>query len=87
LDGIKDDIGTLRDSHGETDKVARSALDKLNEVERRMANVERESNQTALSVVEIKSLARGAGLVSGAVTGALGALLTTFTLLKLLHLI
>lgn len=89
IDGIKDDIGALREGHGDLDKIARDAYNRLGEIERRMTDVEKSSNAATLSLVEIKSLAKGAGSVAGtiggAITGILASVLIAF-ILQVLHI-
>lgn len=85
LEGFTDDVRGLKNEHRETDQLARKNDGRITDLERRMANVESESRATTLSVVEIRAVAKGAGYVSGAITGILGALLTAF-LLRVLHI-
>lgn len=80
LDDIRNDIVAMRDGGSETDRIARDALGKIVEVERRLIVVENDSKAAALSLVEIKSLARGVGSAWGAVAGALLSLLTAWAL-------
>lgn len=88
IQGIKDDVKELREGQGDSDKIARDAHNKLGEIERRLADVEKTSNAATLSLVEIKALAKGAGSVAGtiggAITGILGSILVAF-ILQLLH--
>lgn len=89
IDGIKADIGALRDGHGDLDKIARDAYNRLGEMERRVNEVERVANAATISLVEIRALAKGAGSVAGtiggAITGILASILVAF-ILQVLHI-
>ena len=87
LEGVRNDVGALREGQANTDQIARDAYNKLGELERRMGSVENESRDTTLSMVEIKAVAEGAGkvagLIWGAVTGILGSIVVALIMHKL----
>lgn len=88
IDGIKDDIGALREGQGDLDKIARDAYNRLSEIERRMGDVERSSTAATLSLVEIRSVAKGAGTVAGTISGAIASVLGSILIawiISLLH--
>lgn len=92
LDGVKDDIASMRDSHNDLrdkfeamEKVGRSAFVRVEGAEDRLTRVETEAKASTVTLAEIKTMGRSAGYLGGLVAGVLGALLTAFVM-TLLHL-
>lgn len=94
LDGIKDDVVGVRDSHAalrdkidEIERYARSSFSRVEAVEDEVARLERKQEKleadalaSTLSIVQIRATARGAGMVAGAVISFLVSLLTAWVL-------
>jgi hypothetical protein len=92
IDGVKDDmvalresIVALRDEVGDTEKIARAAFLRIEQAEVKIAKLETQTQDSTLSIVEIKAVSKTAGMIAGAITGVLGAVLTGF-LMRILNL-
>jgi hypothetical protein len=85
IDGFRDDVRLFGEQLLDVDRLTRRNEGRIIDLERRVENVEGESKDTTISVVEIKAIAKTAGLLGGFVAGVLGAVLTAF-IFKLAHL-
>jgi len=92
IDDIMADIKKLESEQTETDRVARSAFIRVEDVEDKLAalklvvsKVEDQADVSTLSIADIRAVSRTVGLLSGAVTGVLASVLVAF-ILKALHI-
>jgi hypothetical protein len=97
LDGLSHDVATLGDRQREdfarlnaqqtdTERTARSAFLRVEEVERKVSKLETSDDASTISLAEIRAVSKTAGVVMGFIAGIVGTILATF-FMKLLGII